>query len=44
MPDGLSGSPTESLIVVAPRNSDGSATTASNRFRFYMYVTGSENK
>ena len=38
------GTETPNIIVVAPRNSDGSATTASNRFRFYVYVTGSENK
>ena len=38
------GTETPNIIVVAPRNSDGSATTAGNRFRFYVYVTGSENK
>jgi len=32
------------VFVVAPRNSDGTAPAAGSRFRFYAYVTGSENK
>ncbi len=30
------------VLVVAPRASDGAASTAGNRFRFYVYVTGSQ--
>ena len=30
------------VLVIAPRQSDGAATTAGNRFRFYVYVTGSQ--
>ena len=35
------GTETNNILVVAPRESDGTATTAGNRFRFYVFVTGS---
>jgi len=31
----------DNIIVIAPRNSDGAAPPANNRFRFYVFVTGS---
>ena len=31
----------DNIIVVAPRNSNGTATDANSRFRFYVFVTGS---
>ena len=33
---------TDNIVVVVPRNSDGTATTAGTRYRFYVYVSGSE--
>jgi hypothetical protein len=31
------------VLVVAPRQSDGTAAAADNRFRFYVFVTGSKS-
>jgi len=31
------------VLVVAPRQSDGSAAPAGDRYRFYVYVTGSQS-
>ncbi len=35
------GTETNNVLVVAPRDSAGATVTAGNRFRFYVYVTGS---
>ena len=36
------GTEDNEVLVVAPRQSDGAATTAGARLRFYVYVTGSQ--
>ena len=38
------GTETNNVIVVTPRNSDGSTTDAATRFRFYVYVTGTDGQ
>ena len=37
------GTETDNVIVIAPRDSDGTAPAATERFRFYVFVTGSQS-